>query len=111
MTRDLRTLARFVTFYCNHVHPDAPRSPTRLRAIDVERICGRPVLLCKACGKLLAHAFVKRVQCPLDPKPACKKCPQHCYAPSYRAQIQEVMRFSGPRLLLRGRLDYLLHLL
>ena len=111
MIRDLRTLARFITFYCAHVHPSAPRVPVHLRTIDIEHICRRPVKVCRECGKLLAHAFVKRVQCPLDPKPACTKCPQQCYASSYRAQIQEVMRFSGPRLLLRGRLDYLLHLL
>jgi len=41
----------------------------------------------------------------------CKHCPEHCYAPRYRAQIREVMRYSGPRLVLRGRLDYLWHLL
>ena len=111
MIRDLRTLARFITFYCAHVHPGAPRVPVHLRTIDVERVCRRPVKVCRSCGKLLAHAVVKRLQCPLDPKPECKKCPQHCYAPAYRAQIKAVMRFSGPRLVLRGRLDYLLHLL
>ena len=63
--------------------------------------------LCPACRKLLAHAFVQRSHCPLDPKPACKKCPTHCYAPKYRAQIREVMKYSGRRLGLRGRLDYL----
>ena len=56
------------------------------------------------------HAFVKRQTCPMSPKPSCKKCPQNCYASAYRARIREVMKVSGRRLVLRGRLDYLLHL-
>jgi hypothetical protein len=109
--RDLRTLARFVTLYCRRRHRDREKRPVHLRTIDVAGVWGRPVPLCTACGKLLAHAFTKRAACPLDPKPTCKRCSQHCYAPAYRAQIQEVMRFAGPRLVLSGRLDYLLHLL
>ena len=74
-------------------------------------IHGKPLHLCAACTKLLSHSFVKRRSCPLDPKPACKRCPTHCYAPFYRAQIREVMKVSGRKFVLRGRLDYLLHLL
>ncbi len=33
-------------------------------------------------------------------KPACKDCPIHCYAPQKRKMIQEVMRWSGPRMML-----------
>jgi hypothetical protein len=47
----------------------------------------------------------------MDPKPACKHCPQHCYAPRYRDEIREVMRYSGRKLVMSGRVDYLVHLL
>jgi hypothetical protein len=47
----------------------------------------------------------------MDPKPMCKHCPSHCYRPSYRARIREVMKFSGRKMVLSGRLDFLLHLL
>jgi hypothetical protein len=47
----------------------------------------------------------------MNPKPMCKHCPNHCYHPTYRAKIREVMQFSGRKLLLGGRVDYLLHLL
>jgi hypothetical protein len=47
----------------------------------------------------------------MHPKPACKHCPAHCYHPTYRARIREVMKFSGRKMLLGGRLDYLFHLL
>jgi len=110
-TRDLKTLALFISIYCRYKHPEAEKSPVQLKTHDVQTIAGRPVNLCMSCRKLLAHAFVKRSRCPMDPKPACKHCPSHCYHPTYRAQIREVMRYSGKRLLLSGRLDYLFHLL
>ena len=61
----------------------------RVKLLDIERLYGRRVGLCVDCRKLLLHAIVKRIACPLDPKPMCKKCPEHCYAPRYRAQIRE----------------------
>ncbi len=110
LRRDLKLLVNFIRVYCRHRHPGIERTPVRLKGYDLREIHGRPLRLCRSCRKLLAHAFVKRTRCPLHPKPACKKCPTHCYAPRYRAQIREVMKFSGRRLVLRGRLDYLYHL-
>lgn len=109
--RDLKTLADFIRVYCRSKHPDAFKAPTTLRTHDVEAICGKPLLLCPSCRKLLAHGFTKRTHCPMEPKPACKRCPDHCYHPTYRRQIREVMKYSGRKLVLSGRLDYLVHLL
>lgn len=111
MRRDLKTLALFISLYCRYRHADAPKTPAALKTHDVKAIAGRAIDLCPECSKLLAHAFVKRSTCPMDPKPMCKHCPNHCYHPSYRAKIQEVMRFSGKKMLLSGRIDYLFHLL
>ena len=110
LRRDLRTLARFIDDYCKCTHRAAPRRPISLKAYDVQAIYGKPLRLCDDCGRLLVHAFVKRGRCPMNPKPACKRCPQHCYAPAYRARIREVMKVSGRRFVLRGRFDYLIHL-
>lgn len=109
--RDLKTLARFIGMYCDGRHRDVPRQSVELKTHDVVGVYGKPLVLCEACRKLLTHAFVKRSHCPMDPKPMCKKCPDHCYAPVYREQIREVMRYSGRKLLLSGRVDYLVHLL
>ncbi len=49
--------------------------------------------------------------CPLDPKPTCKNCKIHCYAPENRAKIREVMRFSGMHMIIRGRVDMIFHYL
>lgn len=111
LNRDLRTLASFVTLYCERRHADREKSTVILKAHDLSSLAGRTVCLCAECAKLLKHAVVKRCSCPMDPKPACKRCPQHCYAPEYRRRIQQVMRYSGRSLLLSGRIDYLFHLL
>jgi len=111
LLRDLKTLARFVSVYCTRLHVEAPKSPVSLKGFDLITITGSPVDLCRDCAKLLAHAFVKRTHCPFDPKPACKRCPEHCYHATYRDTMREVMRLSGRRLVLSGRIDYLRYLL
>ena len=111
MLKDLKTLALFIDLYCRYKHPDSPRREANLLTHDVKLIAGKTIVLCPECAKLLAHAFVKRSHCPMHPKPMCKHCPSHCYHPTYRAQIREVMKFSGRKMLLSGRLDYLFHLL
>ncbi len=111
LDRDLRILARFIDIYCRGRHADAPRQPVCLKGHDVTRLHGRKIVLCEDCARLLAHAFTKREHCPMDPKPSCKHCTEHCYHPRYRQMIREVMRYSGRRLVLTGRLDYLIKLL
>jgi predicted amidophosphoribosyltransferase len=111
LLHDLKTLALFINLYCRYQHKQACKAAVQLKTHDVQAIAGRPILLCPQCTKLLVHAFVKRTNCPMDPKPMCKHCPSHCYHPTYRQQIRQVMRYSGRKLLFAGRLDYLFHLL
>ena len=111
LKHDLKTLAMFINLYCRYKHSEEERTPVVLKTHDVRGIAGRAIVLCPECTKLLAHAFIKRSHCPMEPKPACKHCPNHCYHPTYRAKIREVMKFSGRRMLLSGRLDYIFHLL
>jgi hypothetical protein len=101
----------FIEFYCRRKHADAPKGPPPVEVPGFVEAAGLRPPLCTACHKLLSHAAVKRMNCPLEPKPRCKHCPTHCYHPHYREQIREVMRYSGQGLLLTGRIDYLLHVL
>lgn len=110
--RDARILADFVSIYCreNHRHEQrilVPVDDGKLR----QALGNRPLLLCEDCRKLLYHGIAKLLRCPYDPKPMCKKCETHCYAPGYREKVREVMRFSGLYLVKHGRLDMLLHYL
>lgn len=63
--------------------------------------------LCPECDDLLAYAKKRILSCPHDPKPKCKHCKTHCYAPAYRDKIKRVMRFSGMHMVKRGRIDLL----
>lgn len=111
LTRDLVTLARFIRIYCDGHHRGHSRGAADLRFLDVNELTGRRFELCTACNKLLAHAFHKRIHCPMDPKPVCKHCDDHCYNVEYRRQIRRVMRYAGWRAVIRGRLDLLWHMI
>lgn len=57
--------------------------------------------LCDACAELLQYSMQRLAKCCFgDGKPQCRYCPVHCYSPEMRKRISEVMRFSGPRLIL-----------
>jgi len=55
--------------------------------------------LCPQCNDLLHYAQARLEHCPHgNGKPGCAKCTIHCYSKSYREQIRQVMRYSGPRI-------------
>lgn len=57
--------------------------------------------LCDECQKLYEYACHRRTVCPYgDNKPFCSNCKTHCYIPKMREKIREVMRFSGPRMII-----------
>ena len=43
-------------------------------------------------------------------KPACKNCPIHCYPRKEREQIRQIMRWTGPRMLLFAPLEVVRHI-
>jgi len=60
---------------------------------------GTNATLCGKCGSLLAYAFCRLDRCPFGTKKTpCARCRVHCYGPSMRARIKEVMRYAGPRM-------------
>ena len=102
---DLEVLASFIGLYCKAKH-DNRNTPV---PDALQQGKGTQLLLCSECAALLEHGMKKRALCPLDPKPSCKSCHIHCYTPEYRQQIRTIMAYSGKRMILRGRLDYLWH--
>lgn len=68
--------------------------------------------LCAGCEGLFEYASYRLFKCPYgEDKPTCKKCPIHCYTKDMRDQMHEVMRFAGPRMLLRHPVLAIRHLL
>ncbi len=92
MRREARTVEAMIRRYCRDHH--------------------RTATLCEECSGLLAYALTRLRHCPFqESKTTCGKCPVHCYSPRQQARIREVMRYSGPKMLLSHPILAVLHLL
>ena len=93
LERERKTIAVMIQLFCRDQH-------------------GAREGLCSDCSDLVAYAAQRLDKCPLrDNKPTCAKCPVHCYKAARREQVQAVMRYAGPRLLLRRPILTIRHLL
>jgi hypothetical protein len=93
LARERRTISVMIGMYCRAHH---------------QPVSG----LCPACAELEAYALLRIEKCPFGwRKPTCAKCPIHCYKPEMRERVRQVMRYAGPRMLLRHPLLAALHLL
>lgn len=93
LRREARTVAVMVGIYCRDIH-SSPRGQ-----------------LCNECQDLVDYALLRLSKCPWqEAKTTCANCPVHCYKPERREQIRRVMRYAGPRMLLRHPILALRHL-
>jgi hypothetical protein len=93
MAREARTVEAMLRLYCRGHH----------RAGDG---------LCTGCEGLRQYALDRLRRCPFqERKTTCAKCPVHCYRPDRRGEIRAVMRYAGPRMVIRHPLLTLHHLL
>ena len=91
LEREKRTIAVMITMYHRGMHTGDS--------------------LCPDCADLLAYALQRIEKCPFGAdKPACANCTIHCYAGPKRERVRAVMRYAGPRMLLRHPILALLHL-
>jgi hypothetical protein len=68
--------------------------------------------LCPECQALAQYAEKRLLSCMYgELKPVCKVCPVHCYSPSMRGQMQQVMRWAGPKMILRKPAFAIMHVL
>ena len=91
LQREYKTMQKMVAIYCagRHAGSDTP---------------------CPECATFLDYAEVRLEKCPYgEEKPTCGNCPVHCYKPHYRAQAKQIMRYAGPRMLLRHPLLTIAH--
>lgn len=90
--REKKTVSAMIRLYCQHHHQDPH---------------------CRHCRQLreFAHQRLNRCRYGHGHKPTCANCNIHCYAPAMRKQIQQVMKWSGPRMLLRHPWLAIRHLL
>lgn len=94
--REKKTLNAMIKLYCKKKHEQVNRSGE----------------LCSECQELWDYANARLDKCTYQgDKPTCAKCPIHCYKKSKRTKIQQVMRFSGPRMLGRHPILAIRHLM
>lgn len=80
IARERITVRAMVAMYCRNRHGGAE--------------------LCQSCAELATYADAKLDRCPYGgDKPACTKCPIHCYQAEPRERMREVMRWAGPRMI------------
>lgn len=92
--REKKTVGQMMLIYCHKHHHTRGKE------------------LCSECSALLSYAHARIDKCTFLPdKPTCKNCVVHCYAPKKKDAIKEVMRYAGPRMLLRSPLLAIGHLL
>lgn len=106
--KDLKVLALFTSVYCA-AHHQAERAPIESLPSALDHL--RRYLCCSECRDFLLYAIDRRLNCPLEEQPNCKHCHLHCYRKGHREKVREIMRFSGPALIRKGRLDLLWHYL
>ena len=112
--REKNTVAAMIGMYCrgNHAAGAAFAGGRRGSAEQPEVVSSAPEALCDDCRELLDYAMQRLSRCPHGAsKPSCKRCTIHCYSPQMRQRIAAVMRWSGPRMMLRHPVMALRHLL
>jgi hypothetical protein len=103
LRRERRTIDAMIALYCRTHHRTGDRTGGDRTSGDC---------LCDECSELQDYARARLRRCPYqEAKPTCANCPIHCYRPEMRERVREVMRFAGPRMLLRRPILALLHLL
>lgn len=67
--------------------------------------------LCKECKEVLEYAHKRLDLCRFgNSKTSCSKCKIHCYKKDMKIKIKEVMRFSGPRLIIYEPYEFIRHI-
>ena len=91
--REKYTVGIMVQMYCKHNH-----SNTNFPCFD--------------CDELIEFADQRIDKCIFhNDKPVCAECQVHCYRQEMREKIKTVMRFAGPRMLLRHPILGIRHLI
>ena len=80
MVREKKTVEAMIRLYCRSLHRGKED-------------------LCPDCRELSEYALERLDRCPFgEEKPTCSNCSVHCYKPSMRERIRDVMRYAGPRM-------------
>jgi len=94
--KELKTLAKMFPVYCADKHEG--RFLKTYGVVYGDREITLEVELCEDCHRLFAYAVERLKECPHDPKPRCRKCPDPCYEREKYKQMARVMAYAGMKL-------------
>ena len=87
LARELATIRAMVGIHCRDKHAARKAAPGSL---------------CPECQGLMDYATRRLDRCVFgDDKPTCANCKVHCYTSTKREEVRVVMRYAGPRMMLR----------
>ena len=91
LARELKTIAAMLRIACHDRHGTAEG-------------------LCAECQALADYARKRLALCPYGAdKPTCVNCRIHCYGTRQREQVRDMMRYAGPRMMLRHPVLAVMH--
>jgi hypothetical protein len=93
---EVQTLKKFFELHCNDKHTDQKNHCKQLFYND-EKI-NVDLELCTECIELIDYSFDRLVECPHDPKPRCRTCPNPCYEKKEWKKVAKLMKYSGIQL-------------
>ena len=92
-------VSKMIAIYCRAHHKEARHGCAKAE-------------LCPECRDLETYAKIRSDKCPfMETKTFCSNCKVHCYKPEMREKIRQVMRFSGPRMLLHDPVNAIRHVI
>lgn len=66
----------------------------------------------RGCSELREYSSARLRRCPFgDGKPVCAECRVHCYNKDMRQRVRDVMRFSGPKMILYHPVMAIMHII
>ncbi len=90
-----RTIKAMTQIYCSDHHKQEPKMDK----------------LCDDCREFVDFAGFRLSKCPYGQiKPVCQHCPIHCYKKDMKEKARIIMRYGGPRMLLKHPIMAIRHL-
>ncbi len=94
INRETKTISTMVSLYCKNHHDESGGG------------------ICDECNHIQHYAVIRLQKCPfIENKPTCAQCLVHCYNKDMQNKVKQIMRYSGPRLLLSHPILAIRHLI
>jgi len=93
---EAQILKKFFELHCKNKHTNQQSYNTKLTYNNTTT--NIELCLCEECKNLIDYSFERLKECPHDPKPRCRTCPNPCYEKAQWKQVAKLMRYSGIKL-------------